>query len=801
MRNESKGFTLIEILAAVTILGILSVTAVVSVNKIIQNAKAEHYNAAENELKISGQNYVQQNRSMLPKTVGQKTKIPLKTLVENNYIQQVKDYNDNNCDLNKSYVQVFKYSQSDYSYIAYLKCPTYTSKEKLEKGSPVIGLTTTEPKGAKEATLSVKITDSEKLLSWSYIIYKDGKEVKNSGSIYLKNYPKSLNETISLAKYTPSKIKIVVTATNIYGLTTTKSTGTIDYKDTQGPTCIIKEVDKKTNPKSWTKGPVTVTVGCDDGDGVGCTKAEFTKTFKTTTDVGKITIEDKEGNKTTCEVSVNIDLTPPTCSNIAKLNNSSGTNYSSNSWTNQNIYTSATCTDQNSGCSAIKKVTTTGATGNQNKVSNGTYTVSANGTSTTTWYVYDVAGNEVTCQTITEKKDATPPTITSSTIEALADNITGVITDNNALAGYAITTSKAKPSKWTTISGTSVTKTETKESGTYYIHAIDAAGNWSYKEQTVKTPKKVTATFNGNGATVGSKTLDCYIPSGGATCTVTAPSITRSGYTAVGFSTSSTSKTAAVPVGGSITLSGNTTYYAITKKTLSATFDYKISDEQNFAKWRKGDTSISSEYRLIDLDAGKTYKTKSCTIYNAETACSINAPVVEFVKKKKENKNEYFTYKQFFNFSWKLKKGSTVVNEGASISISGSTDYILQATVNKKDLKVITSQLEGGTSNIWIRNSNATNSDLVNTQKYGYALENENAVLYWEGSWKIGTTNSNPGLWFKVYTNRGVRCSNKDKITASNCGGAESCRFSSGNNCRVPSKGYGWSAATLLQYK
>ena len=658
MKNKNRGFTLIEILAAVTILGIISVVAAISVNKIIQNAKAEHYNAAENELKISGQSYVQQNRSMLPKTVGQKTKIPLKTLVENNYIKQIKDYNDNNCDLNKSYVQVFKYSQSDYSYFAYLDCPAYTSKEKVEKGSPIINITTTNPSLNKTPTASIKITDSEKLLSWSYIIYKDGKEVKNSGSIYLKNYPKSLNETISLAKYTPSKIKIVVTATNIYGLTTTKSTGTIDYKDTQGPTCIIKEVDKKTNPKSWTKGPVTVTVGCDDGDGVGCTKAEFTKTFKTTTDVGKITIEDKEGNKTTCEVSVNIDLTPPTCSNIAKLNNSSGTNYSSNSWTNQNIYTSATCTDQNSGCSAIKKVATTGATGNQNKVSNGTYTVSANGTSTTTWYVYDVAGNEATCQTITEKKDITPPTITPSTKLSVKANITGVITDNNALAGYAITTSKAKPSKWTTISGTSVTKTETKESGTYYIHAIDAADNWSYVEQKVVAlapptctitlsgtagensyyKSNVTVTLNTSG-TVTTKGLATSKNSTNGKASVTHTSDTNSvtyyGYVSNAAGSSSCSKTfkkdSTKPTisytltkdGGGSYSSGTWTNKSVTRKLTPADATSGVAETQyntgsgwkketNVSSYKYGEGVNSVKFRVKDK-AGNYSKTVSLT--------------------------------------------------------------------------------------------------------------------------------------------------------------------------------------------
>ncbi|MDO5392973.1 MAG: type II secretion system protein, partial [Mycoplasmatota bacterium] len=62
-KKNREGFTLVEVLAAVTILGILSVVAMVSINKVIQDAKEEHYVTAEDQLKLAGQSYVQQNRS------------------------------------------------------------------------------------------------------------------------------------------------------------------------------------------------------------------------------------------------------------------------------------------------------------------------------------------------------------------------------------------------------------------------------------------------------------------------------------------------------------------------------------------------------------------------------------------------------------------------------------------------------------------------------------------------------------------------------------------------------------------
>ena len=56
-------------------------------------------------------------------------KVTLKQLVEDNYIEQIKDYYDKECYLEESYVQIFKYSKTDYSYLPYLKCPDYSNFE------------------------------------------------------------------------------------------------------------------------------------------------------------------------------------------------------------------------------------------------------------------------------------------------------------------------------------------------------------------------------------------------------------------------------------------------------------------------------------------------------------------------------------------------------------------------------------------------------------------------------------------------------------------------------------------------
>lgn len=309
MLKNKKGFTLIEILAAITILGVLMGIAITAVTGVIQNGKESHYETAEENLNLAGQTYAQQNRAALPKAIGQKTKIPLSALIQKNYIGEIKDYSDNNCDPEKSYVQIYKYSQDKYSYTTYLECPDYNSKETIAEQTPEIEAYIDSPDDNPKLIISIKGND--KLSSYSYIIYRDTKEVKNTGNVTVLGQ-ETFSKTESLAAYTPGKIKVVIVATNIYGNTKTKTISN-DLKDTKPPTCIIKEEDRpETATKSWiNSGERKITVGCDDGDGSGCKRDSYTKTFKTSTGIGKITIEDEHGNKKDCEVVVRIDRETP----------------------------------------------------------------------------------------------------------------------------------------------------------------------------------------------------------------------------------------------------------------------------------------------------------------------------------------------------------------------------------------------------------------------------------------------------------------------------------------------------------
>ena len=479
---NKKGFTLVEIIGVVAILGIVSVVGLVSVNSIIQKGKTEHYVAAEKNLKITAESYAQANRDYLPKNVGEMKKVTLRTLVDNNFMEPIKDYHDKNCDLDNSYVQIFKYSKNGYSYLAYLDCPDYRNIEENQSLKPTISITMTEnTNNVKKTESKVKITDTNKLLSYTITIYKYDEEIYTTGNIEA-NYDTEVTKTIDISKYTPGKIKTVVRATNIYGNQTTE-TKTITYSDKQKPTCIVKDEDKTRDNNDWIKtGSRKITVGCVDGEeGSGCERDEYTKTFKTDMKYGYITIKDKAGNTQDCKVDVFIDKTKPSCTIT-----DTGTK-GLNSWYITNASMTLSDSDAMSG---IKNRTlqTTATLGTYNQMSSATQTE----TKGQVWYgfVEDYAGNTANCVSNSVKVDTTAPTtpsggtlqVSGSSKDASVGAVSG---STDATSGvweyrYYVKNSSGTPAK--TNANFTTSRAFTRKCGTsYYGYAIavDNAGNIS----------------------------------------------------------------------------------------------------------------------------------------------------------------------------------------------------------------------------------------------------------------------------------------------------------------------------------
>ena len=191
---------------------------------------------------------------------------------------------------------------------------------------------------------------------------------------------------------------------------------------------------------------------------------------------------------------------------------------------------------------------------------------------------------------------------------------------------------------------------------------IVLTGNIAYYPITYK---KITVTFNKNGAlSVGKTTDSCNVYNNETSCKITAPQITgpSSTPTVIGWNTNKSAKTSTWDVNDSKSFSSNTTYYAITKgssKTYTATF------------------------KIQDVNAATTSSgSKSCTIpetYNGNTqssSCNITAPTL--------------TAKTGYNVvGWNSNSSATSasVGSGASLNISGNITYY---SITKKPSKTYT---------------------------------------------------------------------------------------------------------------
>ena len=246
------------------------------------------------------------------------------------------------------------------------------------------------------------------------------------------------------------------------------------------PTCELSYND------NWSNNDVTINVKSTDNVGIVNIKNNG-KAIKTTYDENTKTynanfiakrsgsysfeILNKYGLKTTCktENEIKIDKDIPRCV-ISKQDK-----------TNLSMNLLVTATDDTSPIKTVK-------IGDSVLDSTNLYNVTKNGKYIAK--VIDSAGNENTCSVDVTELDSEAPKITVTGNSS--SSLTVTITDNVGVVGYKITTTQTTPTEkeWTkvdSVASISQTFNNLSSSTTYYIHAIDEAGNTSYEKATTKT--------------------------------------------------------------------------------------------------------------------------------------------------------------------------------------------------------------------------------------------------------------------------------------------------------------------------
>lgn len=143
MKLNNKGFTMVELLAAVTLLGIISSIAVVSYTKYQEKVRQDAYEAMEKSAMSAAQTYIQDKGIIVPVGEANKRTIDVSTLVDGGYLNKLEDPRTKGemCHVG-SKVEVYKTKNSgttleQYTYIVTIKCNRYTSMR--QDGSGVEG--------------------------------------------------------------------------------------------------------------------------------------------------------------------------------------------------------------------------------------------------------------------------------------------------------------------------------------------------------------------------------------------------------------------------------------------------------------------------------------------------------------------------------------------------------------------------------------------------------------------------------------------------------------------------------------
>ena len=143
--NDNRGFTLIEIIGAVIILGIISILAILTFTGNLRGFREDYYADMVRTVQESGKEFFNDNRKYRPSDILGAQIVPASTLITQNYIDELKDYNGDKCS-NDSYAIIIKVGKDDYEYHSCIRCPedSYSNYEDKYCGSSWMDPTTAE---------------------------------------------------------------------------------------------------------------------------------------------------------------------------------------------------------------------------------------------------------------------------------------------------------------------------------------------------------------------------------------------------------------------------------------------------------------------------------------------------------------------------------------------------------------------------------------------------------------------------------------------------------------------------------
>ena len=494
--NE-KGLTLIELLVVIVIIVIISLMIIPSVINMLGKNKNEKYKNYENLLVENMKLYRIDNSENLGDNID--THLSLNILKSANPDIKldncaVHDLHIKNSDYNvclrcgydeetKKYEYESKYCET--ANVPYGNPPTTTTLVKEVKTTPSSGYLNDGKEIKVEVVLSRQVTGSYPTLT--ILAGNNNKTLTGvlEGNKLVYNYTvkNGDNGKFNIVSLNGGSLKDIENNEEVnLELPVISSSITLD---TIEPTCNITLTNKRIE-QTQEKVDLKIT-------GTDINLAENAYSFdnntysnayiKTLTDDGnyKAYVKDKANNIGYCSKLVYIDRKKPTITtNIEKQNGSVKVNVT---------------LEDNEGVVAYQEGTNSSYSSNWNTFDSvKTKKLTLTKTTVGTYYVYakDEYGHITKGSYEVKASDLDSETPKITVTGNSSSSLTVTITDNVGVVGYKITTTQTTPTEkeWTKIdSKTSISQTfnNLSSSTTYYIHAIDEAGNTSYTQATTKT--------------------------------------------------------------------------------------------------------------------------------------------------------------------------------------------------------------------------------------------------------------------------------------------------------------------------
>ena len=417
MRNNN-GFTFIELLGTIVILGILSTIAVVGVGNVLNSGHDKYYNKQLKQLELAGQEYFTDHKESLPTVNNASNIVYLNELISENYINKIVDYKKKVCSTTDSYVTVKRISSSKYQYSGYLSCGTKQVGKKYSNSEInnfniyldyLSGANNIESKlyTNNNASFNLVIKSNEGLSGYKYVLYKSGKEYMKSEVIpATTSNSQVIQDTITISKDGCSDgeyyIGIIAIDYNGHEKKVYPFTDKKVILDTKKPTCNIKLPSGGLVNGWYNKSASKATISFSDEylyqynfrnsetsfPNYSTTKPSELKLYETDYNGGYLYgyVKDKAGNEGVCKSNnFKADFTNPSCDKVSKSGGVSGSNgwYKKGTNSSNPVTVTGTCNDSNSGCDS-----------SNNLVIGKFY---SEGKNTGTIDIYDNAGNKGQC--------------------------------------------------------------------------------------------------------------------------------------------------------------------------------------------------------------------------------------------------------------------------------------------------------------------------------------------------------------------------------------------------------------------